>query len=80
MRQATIMRKTAETDISIQLELDGRGAAKIETGVGFLDHMLTLFARHGGFDLTVSAKRRFAAKQYSFSLAARRDTSHVFRL
>lgn len=56
MRQSTIVRKTAETDISVQLSLDGRGTAKIETGVGFLDHMLTLFARHGGFDLTVAAK------------------------
>ncbi|MBQ3072995.1 MAG: imidazoleglycerol-phosphate dehydratase HisB [Oscillospiraceae bacterium] len=56
MRQSTIARKTAETDISVQLDLDGRGTAKIETGVGFLDHMLTLFARHGGFDLTVAAK------------------------
>ena len=56
MRQSTIVRKTAETDISVQLSLDGRGTAKIETGVGFLDHMLTLFARHGGFDLAVAAK------------------------
>lgn len=56
MRQSTIARKTAETDISVQLNLDGCGTAKIETSVGFLDHMLTLFARHGGFDLTVSAK------------------------
>ena len=54
MRTAQIERKTAETDISLRLELDGSGESKISSGVGFLDHMLTLFARHGGFDLTLS--------------------------
>ena len=53
MRGAEIRRKTAETDIALSLALDGTGAGTIETGVGFLDHMLTLFARHGRFDLTV---------------------------
>lgn len=53
MRNALVNRKTAETDISLRLCLDGAGNAEIATGVGFLDHMLTLFARHGGFDLTV---------------------------
>lgn len=53
MRNAEIARKTGETDILIRLELDGTGTAEISTGVGFLDHMLTLFARHGRFDLTV---------------------------
>ncbi len=53
MRTAEIRRKTAETDIELRLELDGSGESDIRTGVGFLDHMLTLFARHGGFDLTV---------------------------
>ncbi len=53
MRQATITRKTAETDIRLSLSLDGAGRADIHTGVGFLDHMLTLFAKHGRFDLTV---------------------------
>ncbi len=53
MRNAEIKRKTAETDVYLALELDGEGIADIQTGVGFLDHMLTLFARHGGFDLTV---------------------------
>ena len=53
MRQAEISRKTAETDIQLSLNLDGTGAAEIDTGCGFLDHMLTLFARHGRFDLTV---------------------------
>ena len=50
MRSAQIRRKTAETDIALSLALDGTGAGTIETGVGFLDHMLTLFARHGRFD------------------------------
>ncbi len=53
MRTSEISRKTAETDIRLSLALDGRGEAEIETGVGFLDHMLTLFARHGRFDLVV---------------------------
>ena len=56
MRKATLTRRTAETDISLELCLEGRGQADIQTGVGFLDHMLTLFARHGGFDLTLSCK------------------------
>ena len=55
-RIATVSRKTAETDISIALAIDGTGASKISTGVGFFDHMLTLFAKHGLFDLTVKAK------------------------
>ncbi|MCD8301344.1 MAG: imidazoleglycerol-phosphate dehydratase HisB [Clostridiales bacterium] len=53
MRCSEIVRKTAETDISVKLDLDGTGASCIDTGVGFMDHMLTLFARHGGFDLEV---------------------------
>ena len=56
MRQAQIKRATAETDVLVELELDGRGNGKIDTGVGFLDHMLTLFARHGRFDLTLRCK------------------------
>ncbi len=56
MRQAAITRKTAETDVSLTLVLDGRGKAEIDTGVGFLDHMLTLFAGHGRFDLTVTCR------------------------
>ena len=55
-RTASITRTTAETDISLTLELDGSGAAQISSGCGFLDHMLTLFARHGGFDLTLTCK------------------------
>lgn len=53
MRTAQIDRKTAETDISLTLCLDGRGDSDIQTGCGFLDHMLTLFAKHGRFDLRV---------------------------
>ena len=53
MRTSTITRRTAETDIHLTLDLDGTGAGEIETGCGFLDHMLTLFKKHGRFDLTV---------------------------
>ena len=56
MRSAEIKRKTAETDVAIYLELDGTGRSDIQTGIGFLDHMLELFARHGRFDLTVKCK------------------------
>ncbi|WP_446009527.1 imidazoleglycerol-phosphate dehydratase HisB [Candidatus Electrothrix sp.] len=55
-RTSTIERETLETKISLQLDIDGSGKADISTGVGFLDHMLTLFAVHGFFDLTVQAK------------------------
>ena len=54
-RQAALTRTTTETDITLSLDLDGQGRAEIATGVGFLDHMLTSFARHGLFDLTVRA-------------------------
>ncbi|MBE6584571.1 MAG: imidazoleglycerol-phosphate dehydratase HisB [Ruminococcaceae bacterium] len=53
MRAANIVRKTAETDIKLELTLDGGGKAEIDTGCGFLDHMLVLFASHGRFDLAV---------------------------
>ena len=56
MRQAEIVRKTGETDVRIELELDGKGTCEIDTGIGFLDHMLELFARHGRFGLRVSCK------------------------
>lgn len=52
-RKAIVKRKTAETDISVELTLDGEGKSKIESGIGFFDHMLTLFSRHGFFDLNV---------------------------
>ena len=56
MRNAQISRTTAETDIALTLCLDGTGASRIATGCGFLDHMLTLFAKHGRFDMTVTCK------------------------
>ena len=55
-RTASLSRATAETDISLSLNLDGSGAAEIDTGIGFLDHMLTALARHALFDLTVRAQ------------------------
>jgi imidazoleglycerol-phosphate dehydratase len=55
-RVSKIQRSTAETQIELELELDGSGQSQIDTGVGFLDHMLVLFARHGAFDLAVTAK------------------------
>lgn len=55
-RKATVTRKTGETNINISLNLDGTGQANIDTGVGFLDHMLHALARHARFDLNVSAK------------------------
>ena len=54
MRSTQIERKTAETDVRLTLSLDGAGRAQVDTGVGFLDHMLTLFAAHGRFDLSVT--------------------------
>jgi len=56
MRSAEIKRKTGETDITLKINLDGKGDSKINTGCGFLDHMLTLFAKHGKMDLTVKCK------------------------
>ncbi len=54
MRTEKIIRKTAETEITLELNLDGSGKSSIDTGVGFLDHMLTLFAAHGKFDLNIT--------------------------
>lgn len=51
MRKAETVRKTGETDITLSLDIDGKGKSEISSGVGFLDHMLTLFSRHGRFDL-----------------------------
>ena len=56
MRSSEITRRTAETDIRLAINLDGTGKAEIATGVGFLDHMLNLFSRHGNFDLSVKCK------------------------
>ena len=54
MRTAEIKRKTAETDIALSLNIDGKGESQIKSGCGFLDHMLTLFAKHGRFDITLT--------------------------
>jgi len=54
MRTTEINRKTAETDISLKLNIDGRGISSVKTGCGFLDHMLTLFASHGRFDIALT--------------------------
>lgn len=56
MRSAEIKRTTAETDILLSLSLDGTGISNVNTGCGFMDHMLTLFAKHGRFDLTLTCK------------------------
>ena len=56
MRNSKIIRATAETDITLTLDLDGTGKSNIATGCGFLDHMLTLFAAHGKFDLEITCK------------------------
>jgi imidazoleglycerol-phosphate dehydratase len=56
MRSSLVQRKTNETDIRLLLKIDGRGTYKVATGIRFFDHMLELFARHGGFDLDLSCK------------------------
>ncbi|MBQ2701469.1 MAG: imidazoleglycerol-phosphate dehydratase, partial [Clostridia bacterium] len=56
MRTSEIVRKTAETDIRLTLNLDGEGKSEINSGCGFLDHMLTLFSKHAGYDLSVVCK------------------------
>ncbi len=56
MRKVTLERKTAETDIKLTLDLDGSGKSSIDTGCGFLDHMMTLFASHGRFDIELYCK------------------------
>ncbi len=56
-RHSEIQRKTSETDITMKLGIDGSGAAHIDTGIGFFDHMLNSFARHGFFDLDVTGTR-----------------------
>ncbi len=64
MRSAAIKRKTGETDIAVSVALDGTGAAKVTSGVGFLDHMLTLLARHALFDIEVSCKGDLEVDQH----------------
>src|SRR3990170_1013187 len=63
-RTATISRQTAETKVELTLELDGSGQANVRTGVGFLDHMLTLLAKHAAIDLTVAAQGDLEVDQH----------------
>src|SRR5712672_1773260 len=56
MRKGSVKRSTKETDVEVEIDLDGAGRASISTGIGFLDHMLELLARHARIDLTVNAK------------------------
>ena len=64
MRKATIERKTKETQIKVELNIDGKGSSKINTQIGFLDHMLDLFAKHGLFDLKITAKGDLKVDQH----------------
>ena len=63
-RVATIHRVTAETDIRLRLNLDGKGKARVATGIGFFDHMLNLVARHGAFDLEIKANGDLEVDQH----------------
>src|SRR6187399_627218 len=63
-RQARLQRKTAETEIELELTLDGAGTADVQTGIGFFDHMLTLLAKHAAFDLKVRAKGDLQVDQH----------------
>ncbi|HJZ63781.1 MAG TPA: imidazoleglycerol-phosphate dehydratase HisB [Candidatus Acidoferrum sp.] len=64
LRVATIHRKTAETNIRLRLNLDGKGKSRVNTGIGFFDHMLNLVARHGAFDLEIEAKGDLEVDQH----------------
>ena len=64
MRKSTINRHTNETDIQLALNIDGRGTYQVSTGIRFLDHMLDLFARHGGFDLKLTCKGDLEVDQH----------------
>ncbi len=64
MRRATLHRKTNETEIRIALRVDGRGRYRVATGIRFFDHMLELFARHGGFDLELKARGDLEVDQH----------------
>lgn len=64
MRKAAINRKTKETDIKVELNIDGKGISKVDTSIGFLDHMLELFSKHGLFDLKIKAKGDLKVDQH----------------
>jgi len=64
MRKAAVQRKTKETQIKVELNLDGKGVSKTKTSIGFLDHMLELFAKHGLFDLKIEAKGDLKVDQH----------------
>jgi imidazoleglycerol-phosphate dehydratase len=64
VRRALVRRRTSETDIVVRLVLDGRGRHEVDTGIGFLDHMLALVARHGAFDLTLRARGDLEVDQH----------------
>ena len=68
MRQGEIQRKTTETDVQVDLKLDGSGESTVDTGIGFFDHMLTLFARHGLFDLTVKCRGDLAVDGHNYQI------------
>ena len=70
-REATILRETAETRIEVTVNLDGAGQAEIATGIGFFDHMLCAFARHGRFDLKVSVRAKWARVMEGYFVAMR---------
>jgi imidazoleglycerol-phosphate dehydratase len=64
VRSATVRRRTRETDIRLRLRLDGRGRARVRTGIGFFDHMLELVARHGAFDIELTARGDLEVDQH----------------
>lgn len=66
MRKTEIKRTTGETDISVVLDIDGTGSSEINSGCGFFDHMLTLFAKHGHFDLKIICKGDTACRLSSY--------------
>ena len=65
MRKATLKRTTKETDIAISLNIDGKGRYKVSTGIRFFDHMLELFAHHGGIRLEADGERRLGCRSAS---------------
>ena len=79
-RVATVARKTKETDIRLELHLDGDGRSTVTTGIPFLDHMLELFAKHGLFDVTVQARRAPGRPKGRVATVARKTKETDIRL